>query len=76
MYQPAEAHLGSGAKREVGKMAKFTICVQETVIVTYDEVEIEASSLAEAERIAEEMRVQGDLGTPTEAVEAVDYYED
>jgi hypothetical protein len=42
--------------------------------VTYDEVEIEAADEAEAEKIAEEMRVQGTLPeNPAEAVEAIDF---
>jgi hypothetical protein len=53
---------------------KFRITVQETVIVTYDVVEIEAETEEKAYDIAEEMRVQDQLGKPTEAVDDVDYY--
>jgi hypothetical protein len=52
---------------------KYKVIVQETVCVTYDEVEVEAADEEAAEKIAEEMRVQDQLGEPTEAVEAIDY---
>jgi hypothetical protein len=54
-------------------MAKFKITVVETVRVIYDEVDIEADNQDEAEQIAEEMRINGELGTPCEAVDDVDY---
>lgn len=58
-------------------MPKYTVTVTEAVTVTYDPVEIEAVDEQDAIAQAEEMRVQGDLGTPTEAVDdvAFDYPE-
>ncbi len=49
-------------------MTKFNITVQETVVVTYQTVEVEAENQRDAEKIAEELRVQGELGEPTQAV--------
>jgi hypothetical protein len=54
-------------------MARFKITVVESVRVIYDEVEIDAEDEDEAQQIAEEMRVQGTLGTPCEEVDDVDY---
>jgi hypothetical protein len=56
-------------------MAKFKIKVVEEVTATYAHVEIEADSYDQACEIAEEMRVQGELGDPQESVDEVFYRE-
>lgn len=53
---------------------KFKVQVQMTAVITYDEIEVEAASEQEAEEIAEHDRLQGALGTPTEAIECVDFF--
>lgn len=45
-------------------MAKFNVRVIEEITVAYPTVEIEADNEDEANEIAEEMRVQGELGDP------------
>lgn len=54
-------------------MPKYTVRVVESVTAYYHKVTIEAGNEEEAEKIAEEMRVQGDLGLPREDVDDVDY---
>lgn len=45
-------------------MPKFKVGVNEEVTVSYPQVEIEADDADQAREIAEEMRVQGELGDP------------
>lgn len=54
-------------------MPKFYVRVSETVFAHYPEVEIEADTEEEAEKEAEDMRVQGYLGAPQEDVMEVHF---
>ncbi len=52
-------------------MNKYRVRIIEEVTATYDWVEIEAETRDEAVDIAEEYRVQGHLGKPSESVDDV-----
>ena len=52
---------------------KYKVIVIEVIHETYDEVEIEANDDQEARAIAEEMRVNADLGDPDQAVVDVQF---